>query len=69
MRVGKGAQDDPGGFKHPASGGIFGMSSHLNYSCSHPAENQLFVRGCMGTNQLGTNQSAPASLVRSPWRA
>ena len=50
---------------HPASGGAFGLSSHSNYPCSHPAHNQLFVRGCKGASQLGTNQLAPASLTRS----
>ena len=49
---------------HPAFGGAFGLSAHSNYPCSHPAHNQLFVRGCKGANQLGTNQLAPASLTR-----
>ena len=54
---------------HPALGGAFGLSAHSNYPCSHPAHNQFFGRGCKGASQLGTNQLAPASLVRSLWRA
>ena len=41
-----------------------GLSVHQNHSCSHPTDKELFVRRCMGTRQL-----APASLVRSLWRA